>query len=370
MGSLFSFVRDMCRKGSGYMDAKDFMKSYEEHIKNVKGGNIKMKELFNPEEKNNEEMKSMDLFSKATSTKEKRVPDFSAEANTSEKIEEEEDNGEKGDSHANSLAQELFQQEVNFSKTGTVNSAAEELELPDNMDMTALEDEDGDSDVIRFPTAKGRTMAEFEAQCKAQRQREKEKSNSKVDNGRFRNRFSKDSSNAITEHHKSSGRTRSEFDKQCEHQRQLNEERKRKIEDRRNGFARDNSKSGLNAMPFDLSKDETGFKPESRTVPKKQMDLSNTIILTFPEGIRNGDDNTLTFTKGKYSYIVDLTSKEAKEECAQTLRKNTYRSFAWFQESTGNKNWVLFDLAQYAPDKKTGLFLHVKDSRRNLRITS
>lgn len=369
MGSLFSFVRDMCRKGSGYMDAKDFMKSYEEHIKNVKGGNIKMKELFNPEEKNNEEMKSMDLFSKATSTKEKRVPNFSAEANTSEKIEEEEDNGEKGDSHANSLAQELFQQEVNFSKTGTVNSAAEELELPDNMDMTALEDEDGDSDVIRFPTAKGRTMAEFEAQCKAQRQREKEKSNSKVDNDRFRNRFSKDSSNAITEHHKSSGRTRSEFDKQCEHQRRLNEERKRKIEDRRNGFARDNSKSGLarnnsksglNAMPFDLSKDETGFKPESRTVPKKQMDLSNTIILTFPEGIRNGDNNTLTFTKGKYSYIVDLTSKEAKEECAQTLRKNTYRSFAWFQESTGNKNWVLFDLAQYAPDKKTGLFLHVK----------
>lgn len=140
MGSLFSFVRDMCRKGSGYMDAKDFMKSYEEHIKNVKGGNIKMKELFNPEEKNNEEMKSMDLFSKATSTKEKRVPNFSAETNTSEKIEEEEDNGEKGDSHANSLAQELFQQEVNFSKTGTVNSAAEELELPDNMDMTALED--------------------------------------------------------------------------------------------------------------------------------------------------------------------------------------------------------------------------------------
>ena len=113
-------------------------------------------------------------------------------------------------------------------------------------------------------------------------------------------------------------------------------------------------------MPFDLSKDETGFKPESRTVPKKQVDLSNTIILTFPEGIKNGDDNTLTFTKGKYSYIVDLTSKEAKEECAQTLRKNTYRSFAWFQESTGNKNWVLFDLAQYAPDKKTGLFLHVK----------
>ena len=360
MGSLFSFVRDMCRKGSGYMDAKDFMKSYEEHIKNVKGGNIKMKELFNPEEKNNEEMKSMDLFSKATSTKEKRVPDFSAEANTSEKIEEEEDNGEKGDSHTDSLAQELFQQEVNFSKTGTVNSAAEELELPDNMDMTALEDEDGDSDVIRFPTAKGRTMAEFEAQCKAQRQREKEKSNSKVDTDRFRNRFSKDSSNAITEHHKSSGRTRSEFDKQCEHQRQLNEERKRKIEDKRNGFARNNSKSGLNAMPFDLSKDETGFKPESRTVPKKQVDLSNTIILTFPEGIKNGDDNTLTFTKGKYSYIVDLTSKEAKEECAQTLRKNTYRSFAWFQESTGNKNWVLFDLAQYAPDKQTGLFLHVK----------
>ena len=308
MGSLFSFVRDTCRKGNGYMDAKDFMKSYEEHIKNVKGGNIKMKELFNPEEKNNEEMKSMDFFSKATNVKEESVPDFSAEANTMEKKEE------KDGSHTDSLEQELFQQEVNFSKIGTVNSAAEELELPDNMDMTALEDEDGDSDVIRFPTAKGRTMAEFEAQCKAQRQREKEKSNSKIDTDRFRNRFSKDSSSTTMESHKSSGRTRSEFDKQCERQRQLNEERKRKREEKRNDFDRNDSKSSLNEMPFDLSKDETGFKPESRTVPKKQVDLSNTIILTFPEGIKDGDDNTLTFTKGKYSYIVDLTSKEAKEE--------------------------------------------------------
>ena len=347
MGSLFSFVIDTYTKGNGYMNAKDFMKSYEEHVKRVEGGDIKMKELFNPEEKNTEEMKSMDLFSKGISTKEKGEEENSTENSTN--------------NSDNALEQELLQQEVNFSKTGTVNSAAEELELPDNIDMTALEDEDGDSSVIQFPTTKGRTMAEFEAQCEAQRKREKEKSNDKLDANRFRDRFSKDNLNTMIEPHKPSGRTRSEFDKQCERQKQLDAERKRKREEKRNGINKSNFGNHLaNEMPFDLSKDETGFKPESRTVPKKQMDLSNTIILTFPEGIKNGDDNTLTFTKGKYSYIVDLTSEDAKEECVKTLRKNTYRSFAWFQESTGNKNWVLYDLAQYSPDKKTGLFLRIK----------
>lgn len=349
------------------MNAKEFMKSYEKCVKGEKGGDVKMRELFDPEEKKNEtnsnteselkssqvknsHMKSMDFFSTGQNTKESE----------DSKISDKTSNKKEDQLEQELFEQELFQQEINFSKKGIVNSAAEELELPDNVDTSTLEDEDGDSDIVRFPTPKGRTMEEFEAQCEAQRKRQIERA-AKAHNNSFRDgigrtaeNFSKGTSNEVSKPRKSSGRTRSEFDKQCERQRQLTAERKRKRNEKRNGIKTED------VMPFDLSKDETGFKPESRTVPKKQVDLSNTVILTFPEGIHDGDENTLTFTKGKYSYIVDLTSEIAKEECVNALRKNTYRSFAWFQESTGNKNWVLYDLAQYSPDPLAGMFLHVK----------
>ena len=122
------------------------------------------------------------------------------------------------------------------------------------------------------------------------------------------------------------------------------------------------AKPGVKAdLSFDLSKDETGFKPESRTIPRSKVDLSDTVILTFPEGIHDGDENTLTFIKGKFSYIVDLTSESAKEDCVQALRRNTHRSFAWYKEKSGNQNWVLFDLAQYSIDSDAGMFLRVKE---------
>lgn len=372
------------------LNAKDFMRMYEEK---TKGGITNMKELFNPEddkrvvedvsEKTSENepksttVKSMDFFSKGNSDNKNTNYNAQHESTLAKNFQHDSDSQRE-----DLLEQELLEQEVNFSKTGIVSSAAEDLELPDNVDVSKLEDEDGDSSIVQFPTPKGRTMADFEAQCEAQRQRAKQRHTQAPPSSRFSqdnkdSRFSPDHAMGSTK----AGRSRSDFEKQCERQRQLREERKRKREEalhemthgelgrRPEPKAPFNPTSEINiAKPgvkadfsFDLSKDETGFKPESRTIPRSKVDLSDTVILTFPEGIHDGDENTLTFIKGKFSYIVDLTSESAKEDCVQALRRNTHRSFAWYKEKSGNQNWVLFDLAQYSIDSDAGMFLRVKE---------
>lgn len=356
------------------LNAKDFMRMYEEK---TKGGITNMKELFNPEDDKrvveNVSEKTSESEPKSTTVK---SMDFFSKGNSDNK------NTNSDSQHEDLLEQELLEQEVNFSKTGIVSSAAEDLELPDNVDVSKLEDEDGDSSIVQFPTPKGRTMADFEAQCEAQRQRAKQRRTQAPPSSRFSqdnkdSRFSPD--HAM--HSPKAGRSRSDFEKQCERQRQLREERKRKREEvlhemthgelgrRPEPKAPFNPTSEINIaklgvkadLSFDLSKDETGFKPESRTIPRSKVDLSDTVILTFPEGIHDGDENTLTFIKGKFSYIVDLTSESAKEDCVQALRRNTHRSFAWYKEKSGNQNWVLFDLAQYSIDSDAGMFLRVKE---------
>lgn len=356
------------------LNAKDFMRMYEEK---TKGGITNMKELFNPEDDKRvvEDVSEKTSESEPKSTTVKSM-DFFSKGNSDNK------NTNSDSQREDLLEQELLKQEVNFSKTGIVSSAAEDLELPDNVDVSKLEDEDGDSSIVQFPTPKGRTMADFEAQCEAQRQRAKQRRTQAPPDSRFSqdskdSRFSPDHAMCSTK----AGRSRSDFEKQCERQRQLREERKRKREEALHEMTHGElgkrpepkapfnptseiniAKPGVKAdLSFDLSKDETGFKPESRTIPRSKVDLSDTVILTFPEGIYDGDENTLTFIKGKFSYIVDLTSESAKEDCVQALRRNTHRSFAWYKEKSGNQNWVLFDLAQYSIDSDAGMFLRVKE---------
>ena len=356
------------------LNAKDFMRMYEEK---TKGGITNMKELFNPEDDKrvveNVSEKTSESEPKSTTVK---SMDFFSKGNSDNK------NTNSNSQREDLLEQELLEQEINFSKTGIVSSAAEDLELPDNVDVSKLEDEDGDSSIVQFPTPKGRTMADFEAQCEAQRQRAKQRRTQAPPSSRFSpgnkdSRFSPDHAMGSTK----AGRSRSDFEKQCERQRQLREERKRKREEALHEMTHGElgkrpepkapfnltseiniAKPGVKAdLSFDLSKDETGFKPESRTIPRSKVDLSDTVIFTFPEGIHDGDENTLTFIKGKFSYIVDLTSESAKEDCVQALRHNTHRSFAWYKEKSGNQNWVLFDLAQYSIDSDAGMFLRVKE---------
>ena len=195
------------------LNAKDFMRMYEEK---TKGGITNMKELFNPEDDKrvveNVSEKTSESEPKSTTVK---SMDFFSKGNSDNK------NTNSNSQREDLLEQELLEQEINFSKTGIVSSAAEDLELPDNVDVSKLEDEDGDSSIVQFPTPKGRTMADFEAQCEAQRQRAKQRRTQAPPSSRFSpgnkdSRFSPDHAMGSTK----AGRSRSDFEKQCERQRQ------------------------------------------------------------------------------------------------------------------------------------------------------
>jgi hypothetical protein len=217
------------------LNAKDFMRMYEEK---TKGGITNMKELFNPEddkrvvedvsEKTSESepksttVKSMNFFSKGNSDSKNTNSNAQHESTLAKDFQHDSDSQRE-----DLLEQELLEQEVNFSKTGIVSSAAEDLKLPDNVDVSKLEDEDGDSSIVQFPTPKGRTMADFEAQCEAQRQRAKQRRTQAPPSSRF-SPDNKD--HCVNPDHAmgstKAGRSRSDFEKQCERQRQLREERR------------------------------------------------------------------------------------------------------------------------------------------------
>ena len=139
------------------LNAKDFMRMYEEK---TKGGITNMKELFNPEddkrvvedvsEKTSESepksttVKSMNFFSKGNSDSKNTNSNAQHESTLAKDFQHDSDSQRE-----DLLEQELLEQEVNFSKTGIVSSAAEDLKLPDNVDVSKLEDEDGDSSIVQ-----------------------------------------------------------------------------------------------------------------------------------------------------------------------------------------------------------------------------
>ena len=49
------------------------------------------------------------------------------------------------------------------------------------------------------------------------------------------------------------------------------------------------------------------------------------------------------FTYNDHIYTVDLNSKKSREDCQTRINYNTGKNFKWFKESTGKKNWVLYD---------------------------
>ena len=53
------------------------------------------------------------------------------------------------------------------------------------------------------------------------------------------------------------------------------------------------------------------------------------------------------FTYNDHIYTVDLNSKQSREDCQTRINHNTGKKFKWFKESTGKKNWVLYDSDMY-----------------------
>ena len=59
------------------------------------------------------------------------------------------------------------------------------------------------------------------------------------------------------------------------------------------------------------------------------------------------EEKFFAFTYNDHIYTVDLNSKKSREDCQTRINHNTGKKFKWFKESTGKKNWVLYDSEMY-----------------------
>lgn len=126
-------------------------------------------------------------------------------------------------------------------------------------------------------------------------------------------------------------------------------------------------KSEQRVTDFDLSKNPVGFRPDSRTIPNEFATPTEETTLRFLEGAKETNPSVLTFTKGNYTYIVNTKNETARKHCAETLSKNTQRSFDWFKERTGKERWVLYDTNQYdVLHHDLNYYLHFNDSYRGV----
>ena len=72
----------------------------------------------------------------------------------------------------------------------------------------------------------------------------------------------------------------------------------------------------------------------------------------------------LVFLYKGHRYTVDVESEESRENCKETLNNLGFgHTFDWFEEETGNKQWVLYD-TDYFYAGKLGIFkyLHYKEN--------
>lgn len=60
-------------------------------------------------------------------------------------------------------------------------------------------------------------------------------------------------------------------------------------------------------------------------------------------------------------FNADFNSQTSKEDCLKEIKEKTGKSYNWFQESSGNKNWVLYSEDEYRIVKNEfGYYLHVR----------
>lgn len=59
------------------------------------------------------------------------------------------------------------------------------------------------------------------------------------------------------------------------------------------------------------------------------------------------EEKFFAFTYNKHIYTVNLNSKQSREDCQARINHNTGKKFKWFKESTGKRNWVLYDSDMY-----------------------
>lgn len=89
-----------------------------------------------------------------------------------------------------------------------------------------------------------------------------------------------------------------------------------------------------------------------------------TRLSNFSPVLLKKKNTKLVFLYKGQRYAVDTESEESRENCKETLNKlDSGRTFNWFKEKTGNKQWVLYD-TDYFYVVKLGIFkyLHYKEN--------
>lgn len=68
----------------------------------------------------------------------------------------------------------------------------------------------------------------------------------------------------------------------------------------------------------------------------------------LPETPIQNDEGILTFSHKNTEFVVDVNSKESREECSRELNRISGRYYEWCKETEGKNHWVLYDTAMYS----------------------
>lgn len=68
----------------------------------------------------------------------------------------------------------------------------------------------------------------------------------------------------------------------------------------------------------------------------------------LPEAPIQNNEGILTFSHKNTEFVVDVNSKENREECSRELNRISGRHYEWCKETEGKNHWVLYDTAMYS----------------------
>lgn len=68
----------------------------------------------------------------------------------------------------------------------------------------------------------------------------------------------------------------------------------------------------------------------------------------LPEAPIQNNEGILTFSHKNTEFVVDVNSKESREECSRELNRISGRHYEWCKETEGKNHWVLYDTAMYS----------------------
>lgn len=80
----------------------------------------------------------------------------------------------------------------------------------------------------------------------------------------------------------------------------------------------------------------------------KERKSKMTNNFNLPEAPIQNDEGILTFSHKNTEFVVDVNSKESREECSRELNRISGKHYEWCKETEGKNHWVLYNTAMYS----------------------